>query len=116
VAHDGRVARAVGIVLRFADPQDYYVVEADLLRSRVRVLRIFNGEYREIAGRTAVLAMDKSQTLGVKVLGERFTVSLNGEVLLETRDGAIAAPGLVGVSSRAVSVTSIGDLFITVLD
>jgi hypothetical protein len=116
VAHDGRVARAVGIVLRFADPQDYYIVEADLRRGRVRVLRILNGEYREIAGRAAPLAMDKSQTLGVKVVGERFMVSLNGEVLLETRDGAIAAPGRVGVSSRADSVTSIGDLFITTLD
>jgi len=116
VAHDGRVARAVGIVLRFADPQDYYIVEADLLRGRVRLLRILNGEYREIAGRAAALAMDKSQTLGVRVVGASFTVSLNGEVLLEARDSAMKGPGRVGVSSRADSFTSIGDLFITVLD
>ncbi len=116
VAHDGRVARAVGIVLRFADPQDYYIVEADLLRGRVHLLRILNGEYREIAGRAAPLAMEKSQTLGVKVVGTSFIVSLNGEVLLETRDGALRAPGRVGVSSRADSFTSIGDLFVTSLD
>jgi hypothetical protein len=116
VAHDGRVARAAGIVLRFADPQDFYVVEADLLAGRVRLLRVLNGEYREIAGRPAALAMDRSQTLGVKVIDASFTVLLNGKVLFETRDDAIAASGRVGVSSRADSFTSIGDLFITVLD
>jgi hypothetical protein len=116
VAHDGRVARAVGIVLRFADPQDYYIVEADLLRGRVRLLRVLNGERRQIAERAASLAMEKSQTLGVRAVGEKFTVHLNGEVLLETRDGGIAAAGRVGVSSRADSFTSIGDLFIATLD
>lgn len=116
VAHDGRVARATGIVLRFADPQDYYLAEADLLHGRVRLLRVLNGEYREIAGRAAPLAMETSQTLGVKAVDANFTVSLNGEVLLETRDGALRAPGRVGVSSRADSFTSIGDLFITTLD
>jgi hypothetical protein len=116
VAHEGRIARAAGIVLRFADPQDFYVVEADLLAGRVRLLRVLNGEYREITGRAGVLAMDRSQTLGVKIIDASFTVLLNGKVLFETHDDAIAAPGRVGVSSRADSFTSIGDLFITVLD
>src|SRR5271168_3916625 len=40
VIHDGRIARAAGIVLRFADPQDFYVVEADALSGRVQFLRI----------------------------------------------------------------------------
>ena len=111
-----REAKPNRLPLCIADRPVAANVEADLLRGRVLVMRILNGEYREIAGHAAVLAMDKSQTLGVKVVGERFTISLNGEILLETRDGAIAAPGRVGVSSLADSVTSIGDLFITTLD
>jgi hypothetical protein len=43
VVHDGTVARAAGIVLRFADPQDYYAVTTDALTGRVRLLRVVNG-------------------------------------------------------------------------
>lgn len=116
VAHDGRVARVAGIVLRFADPQDFYVVEADALAGSVRLLRILNGERREIAGCAARLVMGKAQTLNVKAVDARFSVSLDGRVLFDAHDSGIAAPGRFGVWSRADSLTSFGDLFITVLD
>ncbi len=47
---------------------------------------------------------------------ESFAVSLNGQLLFETRDDAIAAPGRFGVWSKADSTTLFGDLVITVLD
>ncbi len=116
VVHDGRIARAAGIVLRFADPQDYYAVAADALAGRVRLLRVVNGERFEVAGRSAPLMVGKAQTLKVKVVDDRFVVSLDGQDLFEARDGAIAPAGRFGVWSRADSVTSFGDLFITTLD
>src|SRR5271170_5686717 len=57
VAHDGGEARTAGLVLRFHDPQDFYVVEADVLAGRVRLFRVLNGEYREIAAGAAALAV-----------------------------------------------------------
>jgi hypothetical protein len=116
VPHDGGVARAAGIVLRFADPQDFYVVEADAIAGRVRLVCVVNGERREIADHAAPLVAGKAQTLKIKAVDESFSVSLDGKVLLETHDSLIAAPGRFGVWSNADSQTSFGDLFITVLD
>jgi hypothetical protein len=116
VPHLGGTARTAGIVLRFADPQDFYLAEADAIAGSVRLLRVVNGERREIAEHAAVLIADKAQTLKIGIVDDSFRVSLDGEVLLEARDSAIATPGRFGVSSRADSQTSFGDLFITVLD
>jgi hypothetical protein len=116
VAHEGRIARAAGIVLRFADPQDFYVVEADAIAGSVRFLRIVNGEHREIARRAAPLAAGEKHTLKVESVDASFGVSLDGKVLFEAHDAVIAGPGRFGVWSRADSRTSFGDLFITILD
>jgi len=116
VTHNGGVARVAGIVLRFADPQDFYVVEADAVAGRVRLVRILNGEWREIANHAAVLAAGKAQSLRVKATGEAFAVTLDGHAVFEARDSGLALPGRFGIWSRADSVTSFGDLFITILD
>ena len=116
VMHDGTVARAAGIVLRFADPLDFYVVEADALTGSVRLLRIVNGERREVAGRTIGLVTGEKQTLTIKAIDASFSVSFNGKPLFDTTDTGIATPGRFGIGSRADSLTSFGDLFITILD
>ncbi len=117
VAHDGAsMARAAGIVLRFSDPQDFYVVEADAVAGHVRLVRVINGERREIANSPAVLVTGKAQSLRVKATDEDFAVALDGKALFEARDGGLALPGRFGIWSRADNLTSFGDLFITVLD
>ena len=116
VAHDAGMARAAGIVLRFTDPQDYYVVEADAVAGHVRLVRVVNGERREIASRAAALAVGKAQSLRVKATDEDFAVLLDGKALFEARDSTLAASGRFGIWSRADSRTSFGDLFITILD
>jgi hypothetical protein len=116
VPHDGRVARAAGIVLRFADPQDYYVAAVDALAGSVRLLRVVNGERRKIAGRDVAVAAGKAHTLKVKALDDVFTVWLDGQLLFDANDAGTAAPGRFGIWSEADSLTSYGDLFIAVLD
>jgi hypothetical protein len=116
VAHDGRLARVAGIVIRFADPQDYYVAEADALDGSVRLLRIVNGERREIAIRRVLLPVGVKHSLAIKAVEADFTVMIDGKDLFEAQDTGIAAPGRFGISSVADSYTSFGDLFITILD
>jgi hypothetical protein len=116
VAHEGGSARVAGVVLRFADPQDFYVVEADALAGRVRFISIINGERREIAGRDARLGVGRAETLGVKAVDDRFEITLDGKPLFEATDGGLTAAGRLGIWSRADSDTSFGDLFITILD
>lgn len=116
VTHDGGMARVAGVVLRFADPQDFYVIEADGVMGRVRLVRVVNGERREIANRSAVLATGRAQTLRIKATDDDFAVALDGKALFEARDVRLTTPGRFGIWSRADSLTSFGDLFITILD
>jgi hypothetical protein len=82
----------------------------------VRLLRIVNGERRQIAGRAMALGTGEKQTLRIKAIDTNFSVSLDGKLLFETHDDGIATPGRFGIWSRADSFTSFGDLFITILD
>ncbi|MFZ0423013.1 MAG: hypothetical protein WAL80_09070 [Xanthobacteraceae bacterium] len=116
VAHAGGSARVAGVVLRFSDPQDFYVVEADGLAGQVRLLSIVNGERRDIAGHAASLTIGEAHMLTVKATDEHFAVALDGTNLFAVRDGGLTAPGRLGIWSRADSITSFGDLYITILD
>jgi hypothetical protein len=117
VAHQGGSARSAGIVIRFADPLDFTVVEADALGGTVRVMRVVNGERRQVAEHAARLAgPDQAQSLTVRAVDDAFDVMLDGKRLFEARDGGLAMPGRFGIWSRADSATVFGDLFITVLD
>jgi hypothetical protein len=117
VPHDGGIARAAGIVLRFNDPLDFTVVEADGLAGLVRLVRVVDGEPHQIATHAVpVVSTGDAHALKIKALGGAFDVALDGKLLFETHDGARAAPGRFGVWSRADSATVFGDLFITILD
>jgi hypothetical protein len=117
VAHQGGSARAAGIVMRFLDPLDFTVVEADALVGDVRVIRVVNGERYPIAERAAPMARaDQAQSLAVRAVDNAFEVMLDGQRLFAARDGRVATPGRFGIWSRADSATVFGDLFITVLD
>jgi hypothetical protein len=116
VPRAGTLARTAGIVVRFADAQDYYVVRADALAGDVQLLRVFNGTQSQLAGARVLVAQGKPNNLKVTVVDDLFTVWFAGKKLFEHRDGAIKAAGRFGVWSKSDSVTSFGDLFITVLD
>jgi hypothetical protein len=117
VAHQGGSARSAGIILRFADPLDYTVIEVDALDGVVRVMRVIDGERRELAAHGALLAgPDQARSLAIRAVDDAFDVSLDGKHLFEARDGSPAMPGRFGIWSRADSATVFGDLFITVLD
>jgi hypothetical protein len=116
VTRDGGVARAAGIVLRFADPQDFYVAEADALGGRVRLLRIVNGERHEVAAASAPLMLGMAHSLKIRAVDNDFDVALDGKNLFDAHDGGLVSAGHFGVWSRGDSRTVFGDLFITGLD
>jgi hypothetical protein len=116
VPHGGTLERAAGIVLRFADAQDYYVVQASALQRAIRFTRVVNGTQTQLATRDAAIATGRAHRLRVRAVGTEFTVWLDDERMFDVRDDRITAAGRLGIWSKADSFTSYGDLFITVLD
>jgi hypothetical protein len=114
----GRVDQAAGLVWRYRDEDNYYIVRANALEDNVVLYKVENGkrtdlpvkgEGRTYGKKTEVPAAQWS-TLRVVANGPRFDVYFNGTKLYEVEDSTFTQPGKVGVWTKADSVTQFDDL------
>jgi hypothetical protein len=116
----GGAAKAAGLVWRYRDENNYYVVAADALRENVVLLKIESGRRRELASagrRTPFdefsvpldLPVGQWSTLAVSFSGPRFQVLLNGTELFEVEDSTFLGPGRVGLWTMADSISYFDD-------
>jgi len=110
----GSEDRAGGLVWRAKDANNYYVVRANALEDNVVLYKTVNGVRNslDIVGRkggygvkTPVPA-NQWHTLRVDFSGTRFKVIFNENALFEVDDGTLAEPGMVGLWTKADSVTA----------
>jgi len=109
----GTVDRAAGIVWRYRDENNYYVVRASALEGNVVLDKVEQGRRAALApagkgGQHAVEARVPSgqwSTLRIAFMGSRFVVSFDEKPLFEVEDSTFAGPGRVGLSTKADSVT-----------
>ena len=101
----GRVDQGAGLVWRFLDEDNYYVVRANALEDNVVLYKVENGRRTDLplkgVGRTygkevEVPAGQWSQ-LGVHVTGNLFQVFLNRDKLFEVEDGTFSNAGKIGL-------------------
>lgn len=113
---EGKVDQAGGIAVRFASPDNYYVVRANALEDNVRFYRVVNGRRQQIQGADVKVAPSQWHTLGLRAEGNRFTVSFDGKPLYTAEDGTFANSGKVALWTKADSVTHFDAISITPLD
>ena len=110
----GTVDQAAGIVWRYRDPNNYYIVRANALENNVVLYKVLNGVRASIPpiglpsrayGVKHSIASGHWATLRVTFQGKVFTVFLNGEKLFAAEDGAIESAGKTGLWTKADSVT-----------
>ena len=114
----GRVDQAGGLVWRFQDENNYYVVRANALENNVVLYKVQNGKRTDLPlrgegrtyGKKADVPGRQWSELRVVVSGSRFDVYLNGSKLYEVEDTTFGAAGKVGVWTKADSVTHFDDL------
>ena len=112
-AISGSEDRAGGIVWRARDANNYYVVRANALEDNVVLYKTVNGvrSSLDIVGRrggygvNTTVAANQWHTLRVEFAGTRFKVIFNGKALFEVEDATFAEPGMVGLWTKADSVT-----------
>ena len=116
----GRVDRAAGLVWRYQDEDNYYLVRANALEDNVVVYKVERGRRVDLpvkgAGRTygqsAKVPAGQWSTLRIVATGPLFEVWFNGAKLYEVEDTTFATAGRVGVWTKADSVTQFDDLTI----
>jgi len=113
----GKEDQAGGIVFRFKDANNYYVVRANALEDNVVLYKTVAGKRSSlpVKGRTFGYGVDakvpkaKWNTLRVEFRGNLFTVSFNGKKLFDVEDDTFKNAGAVGVWTKADSVTLFDD-------
>lgn len=114
----GRVDRAAGLVWRFQDQDNYYIVRANALENNVVLYKVEKGKRTDLPvkgegrtyGKKAEVPSGQWSTLRVVATGPRFEVYYNGTRLYEVEDSTFVQAGTVGVWTKADSVTYFDDL------
>ena len=118
-AISGGADQAAGLVWRYKDPDNYYIVRANALEDNVVLYKVEKGERLALAPKGT-----PSKTYGVKhrvpkqtwsmlsvaFQGNTFTVSFDGQKLFEVEDSTFIAAGKIGLWTKADSVTYFDDL------
>jgi hypothetical protein len=110
----GSEDRAGGLVWRTRDANNYYVVRANALEDNVVLYKTVNGARSslDIVGRKGgyglkvAVPANQWHTLRVEFIGTRFKVIFNGQPLYEVEDSTFTGPGMVGLWTKADSVTA----------
>jgi hypothetical protein len=121
-AISGSVDQAAGIVWRYRDPDNYYVVRANALEGNVVLYKVENGKRSDLKptdagwlfsyGKKADVPGGRWNELRVKARGARFEVILNGSHVFDIEDETFSGPGKVGLWTKADSVTAFDNLAI----
>jgi hypothetical protein len=119
----GTVDQAAGLVWRYRDPDNYYVVRANGLENNVVLYKVEKGKRSDLDprgagalayGKKARVASGAWNSLRVVAKGAAFEAYLNGENLFGVDDATFMGAGQVGVWTKADSVTYFDDLKLTI--
>ena len=105
----GREDQAGGLVWRWKDGDNYYVVRANALEDNVSLYYVQNGRRITLKYVDAPVPRGTWHTLRVEFSGKKIRVLLNGKAYIEMEDEHIAGAGLIGVWTKADSVTLFDD-------
>lgn len=114
----GRKDQGAGIVWRYRDKDNYYVVRANSLEGNVVLYKMDGGKRIDLPlvgvgrtyGKKAPVPSGAWSTLAVDVKGSLFEVSLNGTKLYQVEDTTFKDAGKVGLWTKADSVIRFDDL------
>jgi len=110
----GREDRAGGVVWRWRDADNYYVARANALEDNVVAYKVVKGRRTDLTpvdarpgtyGVKVPVATGAWHTLRVDFTGARFEITYDGRRLFAVRDETFPDAGLVGIWSKADSVT-----------
>jgi hypothetical protein len=106
----GTVDQAAGLVARYRDKNNYYVVRANALENNVRLYKVEGGNRKQFAGANVKVPSGEWQTLALEVKGTHLRVLLNDALLFQADDATFKNAGKVGLWTKADSVTYFDDL------
>ncbi len=113
----GTEDRTGGLVWRFRDPDNYYLVRANSMENTIILYKVEDGKRSPLASRGAPTSygvkhpvpLNEWNVLKVQFRGPLFSVYFNHRRLFEVQDSTFRDSGKVGLWTKADSVTYFDD-------
>ena len=101
----GKEDQAGGVIWRVQDANNYYIARANALEDNVTIYHTINGKRVAFKNINTKVTSSVWHTLRVDFAGNKFTVTFDGNKVIEATDESFANAGKVGVWTKADSVT-----------
>src|SRR3989440_6631295 len=105
----GKEDQAGGVIWRVKDANNYYISRANALEDNVTIYHTINGKRVAFKSINTKVKSGVWHTLHVDFEGNRFTVTFDGNKVIEATDQSFPNAGKVGVWTKADSVTLFDD-------
>ena len=101
----GKEDQAGGVIWRVQDASNYYVARANALEDNVTIYHTINGKRVAFKNVNTKVMSGVWHTLRVDFAGNKFSVTFDGNQVIDATDESFANAGKVGVWTKADSVT-----------
>ena len=108
----GVAEQMAGVVFRFQNASNFYVLRASALGRNVRFYKVVNGIRSEPIGPALDIATNTWHTLAVNCLGAQITCLLDGKPLMATLNDSSFSAGKIGFWTKSDAVSYFGDVTI----
>ena len=105
-----------GIVVRLIDPDNYYLLRAVPLETRVRFYKVEKGIRSTLAGKNIEVPTGQWHELKLTAVGSEFIAYFNGEKLFTYEDRSFEEAGGFGLWCKPNNVTYFDDLEANIID
>ena len=105
----GREDQAGGVIWHCQDADNYYLARANALEDNVTIYHTIKGKRVSFKNTNTKVTSGAWHMLRVDFAGNKFTVTFDGQKVIEATDDSFADAGKVGVWTKADSVTLFDD-------
>ncbi|MCS4539039.1 MAG: hypothetical protein HYY67_09300 [Thaumarchaeota archaeon] len=110
-AISGKIDQAAGIIFRFLDSNNYYVLRANALENNIILFKFVDGTRLTVTSAAVPVSSGEWHSLRVMLVGDCVRGYLDGKLLIEIEDSTFRE-GSVGLWTKADSVTYFDNLII----
>lgn len=112
----GTVDQACGLVFRYRDENNYYVVRANALENNVGLYYVKDGKRQHFSGWDGPVLGGVWHTLAVELRDGHFQILWESKMIIEARDTTFTESGRIGLWTKADSVAYFDDITVESFD
>jgi hypothetical protein len=113
-AISGNEDQGGGLVWRYLDKDNYYIIRANPLEANIRLYKVVNGRRKQMESKEITIQTGEWFTIKVVVDNNKIACYYNGEEVFSSSDDTFTGAGSVGFWSKADAVSLFDDLTIKV--